>query len=291
MKLIGDNERLPVTLHHDVYPAIDPEPHFAAQTFRTKVVLVTGASYGIGQDIARFYARAGAHLVLVARTAAALDQTKDLILQDKSKGEVLIFVADVRDSGRAEEVVKATVEKLGRLDILVTNAGVLTPWNQPLAEKDSDAWWNTFEVNVRGVFNYVRPAIPFLEECKGHLIAISAEASHIRIPGASDYHISKQAINRLVEYVVLEHPEVKAFALHPGVISTHLAVATQWEGLIAPDTAALPAATALYLSAGKADWLSGRYYSANWDLEEAERVWKGRILAEHGLVSKLCIPR
>lgn len=106
--------------------------------------------------------------------------------------------------------------------------------------------------------------------------------------------------------MVVEYPGVRAFALAPGFVPTRLAVEAQAGD--APDTVALPAATMLYLTSGRADWLSGRfvhfggykngsvycrsirYYSANWDITEVERDWKDVIVQKGGLVSKLYIP-
>jgi NAD(P)-dependent dehydrogenase (short-subunit alcohol dehydrogenase family) len=113
-----------------VYPTIDPKVHYDAQTFANKVVLITGASRGIGAQIALQYARAGASLSLVARTQAALDASKDAILREHPSAQVLTFPADVRDVTRAEEVVASTVFHFGRLDILIANAGALRPMDK-----------------------------------------------------------------------------------------------------------------------------------------------------------------
>ena len=86
-------------------------------------MLITGASRGIGAQIALQYARAGASLSLVARNQATLDASKATILRECASAQVLTFPADVRDVKRAEEVVAATVAHFGHLDILVANAG------------------------------------------------------------------------------------------------------------------------------------------------------------------------
>jgi NAD(P)-dependent dehydrogenase (short-subunit alcohol dehydrogenase family) len=93
-------------------------------------VLITGASRGIGAQIALQYARAGASLSLVARTQASLDTCKDAILRERPSAQVLTFPADVRDVKKAEEVAAATVARFGRLDILVANAGILRPMDK-----------------------------------------------------------------------------------------------------------------------------------------------------------------
>ena len=90
-------------------------------------MLITGASRGIGAQIALQYARAGASLALVARSQASLDERKVAILREHPSAKVLTFTADVCDVARAEEVVAATVAHFGRLDILIVNAGTIRP--------------------------------------------------------------------------------------------------------------------------------------------------------------------
>ena len=86
-----------------------------------------------------------------------------------------------------------------------------------------------------------------------------------------------------------ESPNVKAFALHPGSIPTDVAKQSGLieQGMEMPDPPELPAATMLYLSSGKADWLSGRYVESTWDLGQVEREWKDKILAKDLLINKL----
>ena len=93
-------------------------------------MLITGASRGIGAQTALQYARAGASLMLVARTQAALDASKDAILRERPSAEVHAFPADVRDVKKAEEVIAATVAHFGRLDILVANAATVRPMDK-----------------------------------------------------------------------------------------------------------------------------------------------------------------
>lgn len=89
-----------------------------------------------------------------------------------------------------------------------------------------------------------------------------------------------------------EHPSVRAFALAPGQLATRIAAEAipVDAGIGTPDAIALPAATVLYLTSGRADWLSGRYCSANWDMVEVERDWKEAIVQKGGLLNKLYIP-
>ncbi|KAJ7664689.1 NAD-P-binding protein [Mycena rosella] len=283
-------EDLPVTRMNDVYPGIDPEPHFAGQTYKGKVVLVTGASRGIGAEIAFFYARAGASVSLVGRKEADLAEIRTRIRSQAPNALVEIFVADVIDTQAVKAAVEGTVKAFGKLDIAVANAGKADPWKKPFTEYDADNWWKTVEVNIRGVYNVAHFALSELTKTKGYNIIIGSVGGQIRMPFASSYVTSKHAVNRLNEYIHIEHPDVKTFSLNPGSIKTSMAdnnpEAASW--LI--DSLQLPAATCLQLTSGTGDWLSGRYVSANWELDEVEAVWKARIVEQDALVNRLHIP-
>lgn len=144
--IVGMDENLPVTQHHEfvptfvtstllllshsVYPFVDPNQHYTSQAFKGQVVLITGASRGIGQEAALQYARAGASLVLVSRKQETLNETRAAILKELPGTEVVTFVADVKDPVSAEEAVKVAKSRFGRLDVLVANAGVTSPVNE-----------------------------------------------------------------------------------------------------------------------------------------------------------------
>ncbi|KAI9508120.1 NAD-P-binding protein [Russula earlei] len=306
MSLLGLDEDLKVSSRDDIYPTIDPKAHYDAQTFSGKVVLIAGASRGIGAEIAMQYARAGAKLSLVGRTQAALDASRDAILRERPTAKILTFPADVRDVTKAAEIVASTVARFGRLDILVSNAAILRRMDLrmfiprivspadfiPLlafASKDPKGWWDVLEVNIRGTYNFIHFAVPELLKTKGQLVILTSGAAQVRIPTASEYCVSKFAINRLAEFVTVEYPDIKVFAVHPGVVKTDMFVESGIDFEVNA-TVGLPAATILYLTSGNADYLNGRYVSSTWDLGEVERDWKEKILAQNGLVSKLSIP-
>ncbi|KAI0315370.1 NAD-P-binding protein [Amylostereum chailletii] len=284
---IGADEIEPFSAKHDIYPFIDPKPFWSAQTYKGQVVLITGASRGIGLTTALFYARAGAAVVLVARKQATLDESKDSILKEVPTAQVLTLPADVSNHEDAAHAVKTTVDLFGRLDILICNAAVITPMTHLLADKDALAWWFTQEVNVRGVFNFVHAAIPELLKTTGQIIIVSSSAAHVRIPNASDYHLSKHTVDRLAELVAIEYPTIKTYAVHPGVIETQLNKESVSPVTLA-DTLELPAATFLWLTARKAEWLSGRFIAAPWDLEEVLK-YQDIIIKNNLLVTKLAV--
>ena len=108
-----------------IYPAIDPAAAFANKTYAGKTVLITGASRGIGQTTALFFAKAGANVALTARSS--LDETVTLLKKSAPDAKVSTFTADVKDADRAEEVVAQVVAQYGQLDILIANAGTANP--------------------------------------------------------------------------------------------------------------------------------------------------------------------
>lgn len=124
---LGTNQADLLLCTSSIYDKIDPSAHFKAKTFQSKAVLVTGASRGIGRDVARHYALSGASVALVSRHQTTLERARDSILQEVPDAQLLIFEADVRDWERAEAVVAETVKHFGHLDILVANAGASTP--------------------------------------------------------------------------------------------------------------------------------------------------------------------
>ncbi|KAH9079197.1 NAD-P-binding protein [Lactarius deliciosus] len=268
LSIVGYEEELPVTNHHDVYSTIDPKEAFANQTYRGKVVLITGASRGIGQETAITYAKAGAHF---------------------QGAQVLAVPADVRDPTATEAVVQATLERFGRLDVLIANAGVMGNFDHKMGDKGPDQWWNIFEVNVRGVYNIVRASLSALEKTSG----VSWSSPLMLRSSASHMEATTRFRNMLLIAWLNSSPLLTVFALHPGAIKTQLVTES---GFAFPDdfpydTPQLPASTMLYLTSGQVDWLNGKYLAATWDISEIERDWKEKVQAGSVLVNKLAIPK
>jgi NAD(P)-dependent dehydrogenase (short-subunit alcohol dehydrogenase family) len=280
------------TYRKDIYDLIDPKQFYDSQAFLGKVVFITGASRGIGAATALQYARAGASLALASRQQATLDNIKSDILLAVPTARVLTFPADVTHTRDVERAISATVAEFGQLDIVIANAGKAGAWTEPLASKDPDEWWSVVETGLRGVFNTLYFSIPHLVKSKGSAVAVTSRAAQVRLPFASDYCVAKHALGRLVEHIQLEYPDIKIFNLHPGSPPTEMGLGTNHPIASAPptDSVELAGATMLYLTAGKADWLVGRYASANWDLEEAESIWKEKVIKSDALVSKLHVP-
>ncbi|KZV64862.1 NAD(P)-binding protein [Peniophora sp. CONT] len=282
---------------HDVYPLIDPEPHFASKTFKDKVVILTGGSTGIGAVTALFYAKAGARVTIVARRADRLEERKIAIEKEVPGAQILTVAGDISDPEVGKRVVKATVDKWKQLDIVISNSAVMNGGIPKFAEKDLSAWWYTQEVNVRGTLNIIHAAIPELLKTRGQIIVVTSDLAHSRVPLLADYCVSKHTIDRFVEILAIEYPSLlTVYSVHPGVIATDGALEFQEslgiKGKVpTPDTVELPAATFLWLTAPNSgvEFLSGRYIQATWDLNEV-LAKKEEIIRDNLLVTKLAGP-
>ncbi len=268
--------------HHTPYDAIDPAVGLK-DSARGKVVLVAGASRGIGQATAVAFARAGAKAVfLLARSEAALEETKALVTEANPETECAYALCDVTQADEVKAAVEACKARFGAIDVADANAGYLGPWVK-IGESDPDGWWRNWEVNMRGAYHVARYTLAHLAESAerwasegksgGHLILLSSIGAQFVMPGASDYQTAKHAINRLCEFVQNDHEEdgIKCFAIHPGGVATELGH-NMPEGMhqYLVDAPELAAGFVVWLTSGQADWARGRYLSATWDVGEIE---------------------
>ena len=224
---------LDLTTHRARHEAIDPQSTLQ-QSASDKVIFITGASRGIGQATAVAFAEAGARGVyLVARSEDALDETSVLVRHANPETQCAYSVCDVTRATQLEAAVTDCVEKFGGIDVADANAGYLGPWGE-VGQSDPEHWWRTWEVNVLGSYHVIRFTLPHLIESAkkraaeggsgGHLILLSSVGGQLLTPGASDYQTSKHALNRLCEFVQVDHDDdgIKCFAVHPGGVSTRL---------------------------------------------------------------------
>jgi NAD(P)-dependent dehydrogenase (short-subunit alcohol dehydrogenase family) len=271
---------LSLTAHHNVYPAIDPQSSLK-DSAKDKVVFIAGASRGIGQATAVSFALAGARAIyLTARSRDALTQTQALVRRANPDTQCSWSVCDVTDAAAVKTAVADCVARYGGMDVADANAGFLGPWKK-IGESDPANWWQNWQVNVQGSYHVIRYTLPHLIASSakrtaegrsgGHLILLSSIGAQLLMPAASDYQSSKHAINRLCEFVQVDHGAdgIKCFALHPGGVATQLGL-NMPEALhpYLTDAPELAAGFAVWLCSGKADWAKGRYLSANWDVSE-----------------------
>ena len=179
-----------------------------------KIALITGASSGIGEGVAKGFAREGASLVLVARR---LDELEKLAA---SLPNAIAIQVDVTQEEQVQKAFATTMEKLGRLDILVNNAGVFD--GGPLHELSLEAWEKVMSVNLRGPFLCTKEAMKIMREQKGGRIINIGSISAQRVrPNSAAYSTSKHGIVGLTQVTALEGREfgISCGCLHPGNVA------------------------------------------------------------------------
>ena len=180
-----------------------------------KVALVTGGNKGIGKGIARGLAAEGASLVLTARGADELQQTADELATQGS--DVLAIPADATDERQVQEVFRQTMDRFGRLDVLVNNAGAFD--GGPIDELSVEAWDKVIAINLRAPFLCTREAMRIMKrQGGGKIINIgSISAQRVR-PGSAPYSASKHGLWGLTQVTALEGRDfgIACGCLHPG---------------------------------------------------------------------------
>ncbi|KAI0729726.1 putative oxidoreductase [Fomitopsis betulina] len=259
--------------HHDTYPSVDP----AIADMVGKVVLITGASRGIGKAMAIAFAQAGASgIVLLARSDLSI--VKTACEGAKRPGRSLQVVTIATDITKTADVVAAAEQvkqDLGRLDVLINNAGYMENVACSFGDYDPDEWWRSFTVNLRGTYEVTRAFLPLLLECGGDktIVNVTSIAAHMTDEIMSAYKTTKLALLRLTELIMASYGEqgVIAFAINPGAIVTEMALRLPEEfHHIFVDTPELASHTMVWFVRERREWLAGRYFSCNWDVDELE---------------------
>ncbi len=186
-----------------------------------KVVLVTGASSGIGEATSRRLAAEGYHVVLAARRVDRLDT----IVADlrKSGYGAEARALDVTDRAAFQELVEAVLVDHGRLDVLVGNAGVMLL--SRLGSLLTDEWDRMFDVNVRGLYNGIAAVLPhFRDRGAGHVVTVASIGAHQVVPTSAIYSATKYAAWALTEGLRQESdPGIRVTTISPGVVESELA--------------------------------------------------------------------
>lgn len=225
------------TFHTTTYPAISPlKPSLSAAG---KTIVITGGGTGLGASFADSFAQAGAtKIAILGRTEKTLLETKKTVEKTYKGTEVLTFVADVVDEGRIAKVAAEIRERLGKWDVLISNAG-FSPDLKPVKDADVKDWWRGYEVcsltilphhttptnnppqvNVLGTLIVAKSFIPTASP-NATLINVNSAAAHFPgVPNMSSYGTSKTASSKLFECLHHEHPELRVFNVHPGIILT-----------------------------------------------------------------------
>ena len=189
--------------------------------FRDKVVLITGASSGIGEELAWQLSQAGAKLTLAARRAELLQALAERIAAAQ-KPRPLVVACDVTRDGDLEQAVAETVRHWGKLDVAIANAGFGVVG--PLRKLSLDDYRRQFETNVFGVLRTIYAALPEIEKTRGNIAIMGSIAGWGATPGASPYSMSKFALRALANSITpeLRLRGVKVTLISPGFVDSNI---------------------------------------------------------------------
>lgn len=245
--------------------------------------IITGASQGLGRAIAEHYLRAGANVLLCARSKADLAATQKQLAKKAPKQKVLAHLCDVSDESQVNDMVDYALSTFGSVNALVANAGIYGPMG-PTESVDLAEWRRALDINLFGVLLPARALMPHFKKAKaGKIVVISGGGATNPLPNISAYAASKAAVVRLMETLAEElkpfHVDVNAIA--PGALATRLVDEVlaagpekvgaaffeknkQWkeQGATPLD---LGASLAVYLASKESDGITGKLISAQWD--------------------------
>lgn len=186
-----------------------------------KVIVITGASSGLGECTARTLSAKGAIVVLGARRIDRLEKLVHDI--EREGGKALAVATDVTDKSQVENLMKAAVNKFGRIDVLLNNAGLMQ--QSMLESLKVDEWDNMIDINIKGTLYGIAAVLPVMKEQKfGHIINVSSIAGHKVTPAGVIYCATKHAVRVISEGL---RSEVKPYNLRttiisPGAVDTEL---------------------------------------------------------------------
>jgi NAD(P)-dependent dehydrogenase (short-subunit alcohol dehydrogenase family) len=239
-----------------------------------KVVIITGASSGIGRATAQLFAENGARVVAVGRNEKDLNALRDEV-QPKN-GSFKIQLADVRQTTQAERVITDASETFGQIDVLVNGAGIIL--NGTIENTTLDDWDKMMNINLRAVFYMMQKCVPHLEKTKGNVVNISSVAGLRSFPNVLAYCVSKAAVDQLTRCSALElaAKNIRVNAVNPGVVVTNIHKRggmdeTEYQNFLKNSKKTHPlgrvgeaseiAELIYFLASEKASWITGATYS------------------------------
>lgn len=193
-----------------------------------KVVVITGASRGIGAAAAQVFVRAGAKVALLARSEADIQ-----VLAAGLGTDAMALVCDVAQAASVAAAMAAVIARWGRIDVLINNAGVIEPIAR-IADTDPADWSHAIDVNLKGVFNGMRYAIPVMRaQGAGTILTVSSGAAHTPLEGWAAYCASKAGAAMLTRAAHLEEAAhgLRIMGMSPGTVATKMQVVIKASGV------------------------------------------------------------
>ncbi|PMD71397.1 SDR family oxidoreductase [Companilactobacillus nuruki] len=190
---------------------------------KDKVVVITGASSGIGEASAKLLAQNGAKVVLGARRESRLQEIVDDIKKDG--GQAAYKVTDVRNAQKVADLVSLAKSEFGGLDVIFNNAGIMP--SSPISALHTKEWNDMIDINIKGVLNGVAAVMPdFVKNKAGHIITTSSVAGIKSFTGSGVYGATKFAVRNLMEVIRMESAQegtnIRTTTLYPAAINTEL---------------------------------------------------------------------
>ncbi|GMA47586.1 SDR family oxidoreductase [Tetragenococcus muriaticus] len=186
---------------------------------KDKVVVIIGASSGIGAATTRKLANEGAKLIIAARREERLKE----LAEELKESSIIYKVADVTDKEQVQSVVDLAVNTYGRIDVLFNNAGIMPQGN--LEAREYDKWQQMLDINIMGVLYGIGAALPYMKEQKdGLIISTDSVAGHVVYPGSAVYNSTKFAVRTIMEGLRQEEREngIRSTIVSPGLVNTEL---------------------------------------------------------------------
>jgi meso-butanediol dehydrogenase/(S,S)-butanediol dehydrogenase/diacetyl reductase len=185
---------------------------------KNKTAIITGGGTGIGLECARLFVKEGARVAIFGRRQDRLDQA-----QQEIGNSVLVVQGDITQEKDTARLVETTVKQLGKVDILVNNAGIFGGGS--IHEMEDEAWDQTFDINMRGVFQLTRKILSqMITQGSGNIIHISSVLGMRTIPGTAAYNASKGALNQFSRSIAVEYggQGIRSNSICPGMIETEM---------------------------------------------------------------------
>ena len=186
-----------------------------------KIVVITGASSGLGEATARHLSAQGATVVLGARRVDRIEALAGEI--EKAGGKAMAVATDVTDAAQVQRLVDVAVERYGRVDVLLNTAGLMA--HSPLERRKIDDWNRMIDVHIKGVLYGIAAALPYMQkQSGGHFINVSSVAGHKVRPAGAVYSATKTAVRVISEGLRQEVKpwNIRTTVISPGAVATEL---------------------------------------------------------------------